>query len=147
MPIGAEELKKYMQKIAWMLNEIDEAEKSCCGVSLAQSHAIMEIGEAGTLSLVELADKLNLDKSTLSRTVNQLVSRGLCVRAEQVDDRRYVSISLTEEGLLLFNKIRSGLDEYFKGIYAAIPDEKRAAVLESAELLLQAIRGADCCGQ
>jgi len=141
----AKELKKHLQSIVWMLSILDDNEKSCCGITLAQCHALVEIGEAGALSLNDLADKLNLDKSTLSRTVNNLVTLGFCEREEQPSDRRYVVIRLTEDGSKMYIRVRDGLNGYFEGIYNAIPNEKRTQVLESAKLLTSAISKTGCC--
>lgn len=125
---------------------LDDAEKSCCGITLAQCSALVEIGDAGALSLNDLADKLSLDKSTLSRTVNNLVTQGYCERDEQPNDRRYVVIQLTSAGSAMYERVRDGMDGYFEGIYNAIPGEKRKQVLESAELLMSAITNTGCCG-
>ena len=43
------------------------------GVNGAMPLALVEIGRAGSISLVDLSKLLNLDNSTLSRTVNNLV--------------------------------------------------------------------------
>lgn len=141
----ANELKKHLQSIAWMLGILDENEKSCCGITFAQCHALVEIGTCGELSLNDLADKLNLDKSTLSRTVNHLVTQGFCVREECPEDRRYVTIKLTPTGTGMFDKVKKGMDRYFEDIYNALPEAKRKQVLESAGLLLDAVKKTGCC--
>ena len=141
----AKELKKYLQSIVWTLSVLDDSEKSCCGITLAQCHALVEIGDAGALSLNDLTGKLNLDKSTLSRTVNNLVTQGFCEREDQPDDRRYVVIRLSEMGNAMYERVSEGMDGYFEKIYNSIPEERRKQVLESAEVLIDAIEKADCC--
>ena len=73
---------------------LDDIQSSCCGVTFAQCHAIVEIGRASTLSLNDLADILGLDKSTMSRTINNLVNEGLVARELDNEDRRFVRIEL-----------------------------------------------------
>lgn len=138
-------LMQRLQQIAGLLHTLDENEKSCCGVTLAQCHALVEIGAQGPLSLVELSGRLGLDKSTLSRTVNNLVSLGYCQRIENPEDRRYVSLQLTDEGVSMVEKVSQGMDRFYADLYESIPREKRTQVLESAGLLLEAIRQAGCC--
>lgn len=143
----ANQLKQHLQGIVWMLETLDEAEKSCCGITLAQADALEAVGRAGEISLNDLASRLNLDKSTLSRTVSNLVTQGFCERDVHPDDRRYIAIRLTESGRALFSRIDGDLDAYFGQIYQALPAGKRSQVVESAEILLAAIRTSGCCSQ
>ena len=105
----------------------------------------VEIGRAGTVSLAELAALLNLDSSTMSRTVNHLVSYNLAERELDPDDRRYVSIRLTPEGQKTFQEIESNMTAYYVKVFETIPADKRDAVLESLQILLKAITDTDCC--
>lgn len=141
----AKELKKHVQSIVGLLHMLDDNEMSCCGITLAQCHALVEIGDAGALSLGDLAGRMSLDKSTLSRTVNNLVLRGYCEREEQPDDRRYIVIRLTQAGDQLYAGVKENLDGYFEKIYNAIPREKRKQVIESVELLFHCIVKSGCC--
>lgn len=122
-----------------------EEEMNCCGVSMAQCHALVEIGRAGEISLSELSKLLNLDSSTLSRTVNNLVNNAMVERQLDPQDRRYVTISLTPEGKAVFEEIETKMEGYYKKIYEAIPAEKQEQVLESLKILLEAISESECC--
>lgn len=143
----SKKLGQHLQSIVWMMSLLDEAEKACCGVTLTQSHALETIGKAGAISLNDLAGRLNLDKSTLSRTVSNLVAQGLCERSIDPDDRRYVAIRLTAAGSDIFEKIEGDMDACFGKIYHAIAPAHRKQILESAEILLNAIRQSGCCSQ
>jgi hypothetical protein len=70
---------KAVEQFRAKLREIERAvwiqtrsEALCCGVTMAQCHAILEIGDAGELNLKDLSARLGLDTSTLSRTVESL---------------------------------------------------------------------------
>lgn len=145
MTKDTQSLMRSLQSIAELLKTLDENEKSCCGVTLAQCHALVEIGDQGSLSLMDLAGKLGLDKSTLSRTVNNLVGQGYCLRQENPEDRRYVQIALTPDGVQMYEKVKRGMERFYTDLYRAIPEEERAQALRSAQLLLQAIQQAGCC--
>jgi DNA-binding MarR family transcriptional regulator len=136
------ELVRFMER---KLGVLEDGEMTCCGLSLAQCHALVEIGRAGTLSLVELARLLDLDASTMSRTVNNLVINGMTERALDPNDRRYVSIKLTQAGAKAFTDIETNMERYFVQIYSAIPAEKQAQVLESLQILIKAISESECC--
>jgi DNA-binding MarR family transcriptional regulator len=141
----ANSLKESLVKIIRLLSALDESEMSCCGITLAQCHALVEIGQAGCLSLNTLAESLGLDKSTMSRTVENLVKQGFCGRESDAQDRRYVMIKLTPAGAAMYAQVKSGMDGWFAAIFDALPQEKRDQVLESAALLLEAISRSGCC--
>ncbi|HBF35883.1 MAG TPA: MarR family transcriptional regulator, partial [Firmicutes bacterium] len=66
-------LREIVRILERKLGVLDDLQSSCCGVTFAQCHAIVEIGRARKISLNDLADILGLDKSTMSRTINNLV--------------------------------------------------------------------------
>ena len=51
----------------------------------------------------------------------------------------------TPEGFENFHEIESNMGEYFMRILTAIPQENRAQVLESLQILLRAISDCGCC--
>jgi DNA-binding MarR family transcriptional regulator len=81
----------------------------------------------------------------MSRTVNNLVQNGFAERELDPNDRRYVTIKLTDDGQKLFNEIEENMDQYFEKIFGAIPGDKREQVLDSLKILLTAIVETDCC--
>jgi len=64
-------------------------------------------------------------------------------------DRRYVVISLTEQGRTAFDEIEAKFNSYFAKVMEFIPAEKREAVIESIGLFSDAVRKqsefARCC--
>lgn len=129
-------------------NNIGAMEKNellCCGATIGQCYAILEIGLAGEISLIDLAKLQNLDKSTMSRTVNSLVNLGLVERLIDNDNRRYVKIKLTKVGQETFATINEIFDAYLQSIFASISDDKRAQVQESLEILIEALKNNKCC--
>ncbi|MPM56010.1 hypothetical protein SDC9_102808 [bioreactor metagenome] len=140
-------LRELIRLLERKLGVLEDGEMSCCGISMAQCHALVEIGRAGSISLVELAALLNLDNSTMSRTVNNLVNHHMVERQLDPNDRRYITIRLSPEGASQFQGIESSMAEYFMRIYTAIPEEKRAQVLEGLQVLLKAVADSDCCNE
>ncbi len=96
-----ETLRQLERQVGWQLKDDTE----CCGVTLAQCHIIVEIGNAGETSVIDLATILGLDTSTLSRHINGMVNVGLVNRILNPKDRRYVSITLTEQGQKIYQSI------------------------------------------
>jgi DNA-binding MarR family transcriptional regulator len=136
-------LRESIRVLERKLGILSDSEMSCCSITLAQCHAIVEIGRAGSISLNSLADLLNLDNSTMSRTVNNLVNSEYVKRDLDPNDRRYVTIMLTDKGTELFASIEAGMAEKYAVIYGNIPEVKREQVLESLQLLVDAFKS--CC--
>lgn len=142
---GSDVLRELIRILVRDLGVLEKSDASCCGVSLTQCHAIVEIGRKEKISLVDLASLLGLDKSTLSRTINNLVESDLVIRDLDMENRRYVIIQLTEEGSSVFRNIEESMDKYYKSIFESIPENKRSQVIESLQLLKEAVESNNCC--
>lgn len=136
---GSGVLRELIRILVRDLGILEKSDASCCGVSLAQCHAIVEIGRKEKISLVDLSGLLGLDKSTMSRTINNLVESEYVFRESDMENRRYIIIQLTETGRSVFKNIEESMEEYYKGIFNAIPESKRNQVLESLQLLKDAV--------
>jgi DNA-binding MarR family transcriptional regulator len=138
-------LRELIRVLVRNLGILEKSDASCCGVTISQCHAIVEIGRSGEVSLNELAELLALDKSTMSRTINNLVEDGLVIRELDPEDRRYVKIKLTDKGIKVFKNIEESMDQYYKAIFNSVPEEKREQVLDSLKLLIEAVNKNKCC--
>jgi DNA-binding MarR family transcriptional regulator len=136
-------LREMLRGLERKMGLVDDSAKSCCGISLAQCHALVEIGRASDLSLNSLADMMNLDKSSVSRSVDHLVRRGYALRKTDEKSRRKIVIRLTSSGSDLFTRIEKDMTRYYSAVLDKIEPGKRAQVIESVGLLLDAIERAD----
>ncbi len=137
-------MRRLQRNLSWQ----SKSDAVCCGITLAQCHVLMEIGKVSEISIVDLASILGLDKSTLSRTIDGMVETGLVERLPNPEDRRFLKLTLTEEGKNLFDSINCTFDQYYKDVFAAIPSEKHQQVTESLSLLARAIAeksSSECC--
>jgi len=142
-------LREKLRLLERESNDRFRSDSGCCGLTLAQCHTLIEVGNKGEISLVELASRLGLDTSTLSRTINGLVFLGLVNRLTNEKDRRYIAISLTDQGRKVFDEIEKTFNDYFFGVLELVPVEKKEAVVESIGLFSDALRtyndSAACC--
>lgn len=142
---NSKQLRELIRILERKLGVLQEGGYSCCRITMSQCHALVEIGRSKGISLNQLADLLNLENSTMSRTVNSLVTSELAKRDTDPQDRRYVTISLTDSGNELYKGIEEKMNLYFKKIYETISEDKRQQVLESMQILLDAIDQNECC--
>lgn len=137
-------LRELIRLLVRNLGILEKDGASCCGITISQCHALVEVGRTEEVSLNDLSELLGLDKSTMSRTINNLVDSGLVQRELHPEDRRYITIKLTKEGEKTYNNIEDSMDKYYKNIFEAIPEEKREQVLESLSLLTEAVKKNKC---
>jgi len=138
-------IRELIRILVRNLGILEKSEATCSGLTMPKCHAIVEIGRAKEISLNELAVVLELDKSTMSRTINNLVDEELVIRETHIEDRRYITITLTKKGKQVFENIESNMELYYGDIFKSIPEDKRALVIEGLELLTDAIKeNKDC---
>jgi DNA-binding MarR family transcriptional regulator len=77
------------------------------GVTPSQAEVLRCLADAGSLSLNVLGQRLVCETGSPSRLVSSLVDRGWVHRHENPDDRRQVSLVLTDEGRRLEEKVRN----------------------------------------
>lgn len=113
-----------------------------CGqpMSVSTAHAICELAAHGPLSQTDLADRLGLESSSVSRLVDQLVRKGWAHRASDPDnnDRRVRFVSLTEPGRRVATQVGAARAERFGRLLDAIEESKRPQILEALHLLKDA---------
>jgi DNA-binding MarR family transcriptional regulator len=93
-------------------------------LSFAQCHPLLEIRELEQATIGQLAARLGLDKSTLSRTVDDLVRRGLVKRRADRWDRRFMVTTLTAEGRRVCDDINRRNDAFYGNLLGRIPNGK-----------------------
>ncbi|MGE5628111.1 MAG: MarR family winged helix-turn-helix transcriptional regulator [Solirubrobacterales bacterium] len=142
---GSNYMRELIRVLVRNLGVLEKYDAGCCGVSIAQCHAIVEIGRNNEISLNELAELLTLDKSTMSRTINNLVESGLVIRELHPEDRRYITIKLTEQGNKVYKNIEGSMTDYYGKIFSSIPEDRREQVLESLKMLIDAVNDNKCC--
>ena len=116
-----------------------EGETSCCAVTLPQCHVLLELS-FGDLSLSGLTGALDLDKSTLSRTVEGLVQAGLVERSVDPTDRRAVRLTLTPSGRERVATIDETCNRYYADLLARMDASERQHVARVVRRLADAMR-------
>lgn len=142
--------RKFLRIVGRAIAGELKSDSICCGITTAQCHTLLELDERGEATVTELADFFSLDRSTLSRTVDGLVSGGFVNRIENPRDRRYSLLSLTDRGMKEVSRIHTLCNSDYRRLFDRIPVEKRAMVMEAAEILSEAMHntvgyGQPCC--
>lgn len=113
--------------------------KNCCTeVTFAQCLVLLEVDEAGQPSMGGLAATLRLDNSTLSRSIEGLVRKGMVERHRNDTDRRTVRIALTATGKKVCRAIHRDNDACVLRLFDNIPQSRHKTVIRNFETLVEA---------
>lgn len=66
---------------------------------------LVAINRYGPVGVVELADGLGRDYTTVSRQLKKLEAQGLAIKQPNANDRRISEVSLSEQGMALIERI------------------------------------------
>mgnify|MGYP001187646842 CR=1 FL=1 len=111
------------------------------GLTITQWRVLVGLGLLKSRTMNEVADFLALDRTTLTRTIDRLVERGLVVRAEVPHDRRLTEASLTAAGKALRLELLGQVVEVNERLTADVDSESLAIAEQVFELMLERLIG------
>jgi DNA-binding MarR family transcriptional regulator len=106
------------------------------GLSMAAYDVLLRLARApgGILRMSDLAVRVMMSPSGLTRAVDRLVDRGLVIRGRSEDDARVMLVQLTEEGRQILRQAARthlrGIREHFTGRLNAKQLHEVASALE-----------------
>jgi DNA-binding MarR family transcriptional regulator len=115
------------------------------GLNVARYRALSVVARLGPLSMSELADYSAVDRTTMTRTVDQLVASGFVERATPPSDRRQVLLTPTGAGkaanvaalkivFRLNRRALAGLDEEEQRAFCRAQQAMITSLVESPSL-------------
>jgi DNA-binding MarR family transcriptional regulator len=104
---------------------------------LSQAFALHELDTAEALSQRDLAKRLRLEKSTVSRLVAEMEQEGLLARDRDPGNRRYYRLRLTDRGRVAHARMTAG----FHGRYERLVSGMSTAEREALQVGLPALVG------
>ena len=113
-----------------------------CGepMSVPRAHALIHICEVdGGLRISDLAERLAIDTSNVSRLCRDMEDDGLLERRRCPDDRRAKRLHLSDEGARRAAAVNAASLARFASILHEMPDGSRARVVEALSILNKAI--------
>jgi DNA-binding MarR family transcriptional regulator len=108
-------------------------------ITSSQFHTLRRIHD-GRESVSNLADCMHLNRSNISRTVDELVNTGLVTRAQDKLDRRNVRLTLTEDGRKLINSMLDSIGSKMMKMFIML-DEVELGEISRGLVALQKVFG------
>lgn len=98
-------------------------ELAATGLSLGQWQVLATLGRLDRATMGEVAAFCATDRTTLTRTVDRMVSEDLLLRDRDPKDRRQVHVSLTDKGLRTLRAARACVTGFNDRVAGALPTE------------------------
>ena len=109
-------------------------------VSVSQAFALHELDTDTPLSQRDLAERLHLEKSTVSRMATEMERKGLLIRERHPDNRRLYRLRLTDQGRALHASIGAAFHAQYVRWVAALTPSEREALHGGLHALVRAMR-------
>jgi DNA-binding MarR family transcriptional regulator len=139
-----------LREVARLYTRAQRVTADCCRTTNTQCHILTELGRTGAQPMVELGQRLCLEKSWISRAVDTLVAEGLVAKKANPEDARSWIVTLTAAGKRRVQQLNETLDARATQLLLSLSDAERAQVTRSLQLVLDALRidaGIDQCCQ
>lgn len=142
-----DDVGQVVQKLVRVFQLFERDQIKVHGFTTSQCYALLEIYKSGNLTMNEISEKMNLNTSTMTRILDNLVRDRFVQRNRDESDRRIVIISLTERGREMAMRLGNTVNDYYKRIIANIPEGQLENILNSVNVLLDAFEKANpnCC--
>ena len=112
-------------------------------LSLSQAFALHELDTGTGLSQRDLAERLRLEKSSVSRLAAEMERNGFLVRERDPDDQRQYRLRLTDEGRAQHAAMRTNFHERYEQWVTQMTAAERAALLKGLPALIRVMRDHD----
>jgi DNA-binding MarR family transcriptional regulator len=112
-------------------------------ISLSEIYALGILAERAPLSQQELGAALSLEKSSITRLVQQLERQGWVLRTRDDRDNRMRLLRLSEEGMQIAETLQQHMAEAHATLFAQLTPHEQAALLEGLTALRRVLQHAD----
>ena len=109
-------------------------------IPITQVFALHELDAGAPLSQRELADRLGLEKSTVSRLVAEMEAAGLLQRERDPDNRRYYRLRPTARGRAAHTRMVDAFHRRYHRLIATMTARERDALSIGLPALIRALR-------
>ena len=110
---------------------------------MSEVFALGELSGVATLSQQDLASRLGLEKSTVSRLAAGLEGRGWLSRTREATNRRYYQLRLTDEGRDVAHRVGQEIRDHHAQLLDLLTPQEREALTTGLTGLIRAMESHD----
>jgi DNA-binding MarR family transcriptional regulator len=124
------ELRSNVQKFVRLFGLLEQNVTPCgFPLSVSQVFAMQEL-EKGTMSVTELASRLELERSSVSRLVDELVKGEFISRNINEANRREMILSLTEKGIRTILQVRQQSLKFYQSVLSSLSNTDQTLIID-----------------
>jgi DNA-binding MarR family transcriptional regulator len=120
---------------AFLLKQLEEHRMK--GISPTHGDILWALLSSGELSMKDLAERINRDKSTVTALVNKLIKFGYVKKRTDVNDSRVNLISLTPRGLDLKDDVIDISIALREKAYQGLTEKDKAVLMKLLDKIYQ----------
>ena len=132
----AKKINEVMVSLFNIVLKIEEKaikESTIHDLSITEMHILDVIGIGNGRTMSEVAQRLQINLSTLTTAINKLVKKGYVERFRIPSDRRIVKIKLTKEGIDAVKEHEAFHDELIRKALGKVSDEEIKSLIVSLD--------------
>lgn len=127
--LSEDDLRQLLRRLVRFSGFLEPHDHAGVRASASEIFALGEILDAGTLSQQELAERLGLEKSTVSRLAAGMQSRGWLSRVRDPENRRTYRLSLTAQGQAAARRVGEHSHAWHAHLLALLTPAERQGLL------------------
>lgn len=109
-------------------------------LSLSEFKCLRAFGETPTLTVKEIAERMQLTSSRLTRIIDGLVMKKYATRHMDETDRRIINVALSEEGRQLAQRVSEECVHVYERVLESIEPKLRMRIIDAVRVLDDKIR-------
>ncbi len=109
------------------------------GYSYTECHIIIELEQYGMMTIKELGELLNADKSIISKAVNGLQKNGIVKQVKNHSDSRQKPLVLTQKGINEATRLNYEANKQVTDALSILKDDERDTVLKGIQAYSRAL--------
>jgi DNA-binding MarR family transcriptional regulator len=124
------DLRSNVQKFVRLFGLLEQNVTPCgFPLSVSQVYAMQEL-EKDRMSVTELALRLELERSSVSRLVDELVKGEFVHRDVNETNRREMVLSMTEKGMRTIQQVRQHSLRFYQSVLGDLSDADQTLIIE-----------------
>ena len=93
---------------------------------------LKDIAKNGTTTLADVSRRRQIEKPTANKVIKHLLELGL-IQSEQGEDRRVKNLTMTEDGVHLYDEVRKKMDEMQREVLQDVDREQLETMITNFE--------------
>lgn len=133
--IVASLVKKLMKGLHAVTRKVLSEE----GLSLSQYYTLYLIKLGSQTEMSEIKNYLDISAASATSIADKLVEKGLIKRQRNSDDRRIVTIDLTDKGKRFLKRMKKRKAQFYSLLFSKIDGKGRKTMKEGLSLFVQSL--------